>query len=126
MRKRGVSIGRRMRFVRRTSDAASCLAFSTGHRSFADRLPRHSASSKRGVTRPQSIRALQEWRFIQQPPLCPVKARNTTIVDTGRWSVHGTFPMSSFLASPAGFEPTAPGLGILCSILLSYGDNRKH
>ncbi len=24
--------------------------------------------------------------------------------------------------SPAGFEPTAPGLGILCSILLSYGD----
>ena len=26
------------------------------------------------------------------------------------------------LASPAGFEPTAPGLGILCSILLSYGD----
>jgi hypothetical protein len=27
------------------------------------------------------------------------------------------------LASPAGFEPTAPGLGILCSILLSYGDS---
>ena len=26
------------------------------------------------------------------------------------------------LVSPAGFEPTAPGLGILCSILLSYGD----
>jgi hypothetical protein len=26
------------------------------------------------------------------------------------------------LASPIGFEPTAPGLGILCSILLSYGD----
>ncbi len=26
------------------------------------------------------------------------------------------------MASPAGFEPTAPGLGILCSILLSYGD----
>ena len=25
------------------------------------------------------------------------------------------------MASPAGFEPTAPGLGILCSILLSYG-----
>lgn len=25
------------------------------------------------------------------------------------------------LARPAGFEPTAPGLGILCSILLSYG-----
>ena len=24
--------------------------------------------------------------------------------------------------SPAGFEPTAPGLGILCSIRLSYGD----
>ena len=24
--------------------------------------------------------------------------------------------------SPAGFEPTAPRLGILCSILLSYGD----
>ena len=22
---------------------------------------------------------------------------------------------------PAGFEPTAPGLGILCSIQLSYG-----
>lgn len=26
------------------------------------------------------------------------------------------------MVSPAGFEPTAPGLGILCSILLSYGD----
>lgn len=26
--------------------------------------------------------------------------------------------------SPAGFEPTAPGLGILCSIRLSYGDVR--
>ena len=24
------------------------------------------------------------------------------------------------LVHPAGFEPTAPGLGILCSILLSY------
>lgn len=24
--------------------------------------------------------------------------------------------------SPAGFEPTAPRLGIWCSILLSYGD----
>ena len=28
------------------------------------------------------------------------------------------------MASPAGFEPTAPGSGILCSILLSYGDHR--
>ncbi len=26
------------------------------------------------------------------------------------------------MAFPAGFEPTAPGLGILCSILLSYGN----
>ncbi len=26
------------------------------------------------------------------------------------------------MVSPAGFEPTAPGLGILCSIRLSYGD----
>jgi hypothetical protein len=26
------------------------------------------------------------------------------------------------LASPARFERTTPGLGILCSILLSYGD----
>jgi hypothetical protein len=26
------------------------------------------------------------------------------------------------VASSAGFEPTAPGLGILCSILLSYED----
>ena len=25
------------------------------------------------------------------------------------------------MVRPAGFEPTAPGLGILCSILLSYG-----
>ena len=27
------------------------------------------------------------------------------------------------VASPAGFEPTAPGLGNLCSIQLSYGDS---
>ena len=27
------------------------------------------------------------------------------------------------VASPAGFEPTAPRLGIWCSILLSYGDD---
>lgn len=26
------------------------------------------------------------------------------------------------LASPAGFEPAAPRLGIWCSILLSYGE----
>ncbi len=26
------------------------------------------------------------------------------------------------MVSPAGFEPAAPGLGILCSILLSYED----
>jgi hypothetical protein len=30
---------------------------------------------------------------------------------------------NGFGTSPAGFEPTAPGLGILCSILLSYGDS---
>ena len=29
------------------------------------------------------------------------------------------------MASPARFELTAPGLGILCSILLSYGDNQN-
>ena len=29
-----------------------------------------------------------------------------------------------FLVRPAGFEPTTPGLGILCSILLSYGRPR--
>jgi hypothetical protein len=28
----------------------------------------------------------------------------------------------TYMASPARFELTAPGLGILCSILLSYGD----
>ena len=28
------------------------------------------------------------------------------------------------LVIPAGFEPTTPGLGILCSILLSYGTSR--
>src|SRR5271165_7249831 len=32
------------------------------------------------------------------------------------------FSVLSRMASPAGFEPTAPGLGILCSIRLSYGD----
>lgn len=26
---------------------------------------------------------------------------------------------------PAGFEPTAPELGILCSILLSYGNTQR-
>jgi hypothetical protein len=30
------------------------------------------------------------------------------------------------LASPARFELTTPGLGILCSILLSYGDLPAH
>ena len=35
------------------------------------------------------------------------------------------YKLLSSLASPAGFEPTTPGLGILCSILLSYGDNRR-
>jgi hypothetical protein len=30
-----------------------------------------------------------------------------------------------YVAFPAGFEPTAPGLGILCSILLSYGNSRR-
>jgi hypothetical protein len=33
-----------------------------------------------------------------------------------------SYPVCSAVASPAGFEPTAPGLGILCSIRLSYGD----
>lgn len=28
------------------------------------------------------------------------------------------------MVTPAGFEPTTPGLGILCSILLSYGTSR--
>ena len=28
------------------------------------------------------------------------------------------------VASPARFELTTPGLGILCSILLSYGDSQ--
>src|SRR3954468_12372186 len=30
------------------------------------------------------------------------------------------------MASPARFELTAPGLGILCSILLSYGDTQRN
>jgi hypothetical protein len=30
------------------------------------------------------------------------------------------------LASPTGFEPVTPRLGIWCSILLSYGDMRFH
>ena len=30
------------------------------------------------------------------------------------------------LVPPAGFEPAAPGLGILCSIQLSYGGNCAH
>ena len=29
--------------------------------------------------------------------------------------------LKTFMVLPAGFEPAAPGLGILCSILLSYG-----
>jgi hypothetical protein len=32
-------------------------------------------------------------------------------------------PFTGEIASPAGFEPTTPGLGILCSVLLSYGDD---
>ena len=40
---------------------------------------------------------------------------------------HNTLILLCFrsMASPAGFEPTAPGLGILCSILLSYGDDGR-
>jgi hypothetical protein len=35
----------------------------------------------------------------------------------------GTY-MWGKLVIPAGFEPTTPGLGILCSILLSYGTSQ--
>jgi hypothetical protein len=38
------------------------------------------------------------------------------------WSLVISFEVKCQGASPAGFEPTAPGLGILCSIRLSYGD----
>jgi hypothetical protein len=34
------------------------------------------------------------------------------------------FAAARKLVRPAGFEPTTPGLGILCSILLSYGRDR--
>ena len=34
----------------------------------------------------------------------------------------GVRPLRLQMVSPARFELTAPGLGILCSILLSYGD----
>ena len=37
-------------------------------------------------------------------------------------TVGNYYKLLIYMVSPAGFEPTAPGLGILCSILLSYGD----
>jgi hypothetical protein len=48
----------------------------------------------------------------------------------GPWSGHSKMPsgVASLVGeemSPAGFEPTAPRLGIWCSILLSYGDIRR-
>ena len=39
------------------------------------------------------------------------------------YAMAASLPFQAFtLASPARFELTTPGLGILCSILLSYGD----
>ncbi len=37
-------------------------------------------------------------------------------------SVSRKFVQFKLLASPRGFEPPTPGLGIPCSIRLSYGD----
>ncbi len=53
-----------------------------------------------------------------------------------RWNPQGTQTISCalklkpksliLLASPTGFEPVTPRLGIWCSILLSYEDNRSN
>jgi hypothetical protein len=60
----------------------------------------------------------KEWgKAFQRPSLTPCAPSHV-------W--HNSLINLSFItrkvASPAGFEPTTPGLGILCSILLSYGD----
>jgi hypothetical protein len=48
----------------------------------------------------------------------PVRFRYCPSVN-GFAFVHSVVNLEGFLAPPAGFEPTAPGLGILCSIHLS-------
>ena len=57
------------------------------------------------------------WRLSRRrdsnPPVCAGKQIIPVGLGVGR------------MASPAGFEPTAPELGILCSIHLSYGDRPR-
>jgi hypothetical protein len=59
-------------------------------------------------------------RSPERTPQTPANPRKT-------WSFPGRLTGGErfaprVVASPAGFEPTAPRLGIWCSILLSYGD----